>query len=213
MDEAKKKRLTDILDIDFIPVSDVPKLELYMDQLTSFMEGHLEDMKRYPEDKIMTKTMINNYSKNHLIPPSNKKKYSKEHLYLILMIYYMKNMLSISDIQSLLFPLGTEYYPAEEKSGLTIEEIYRTITGKVDEASTSIREDILRGLKETDGLFSDPALTKEQSAYLDDFSLIFRLCYEIILRKKMIENIIDYRKEQTEKEDSKKAKDSRKRKK
>ena len=55
-----------------VSAADLPNIDLYMDQVTSFMDDHLEHSKRYPEDKILTKTMINNYAKNHLLPPPEK---------------------------------------------------------------------------------------------------------------------------------------------
>ena len=80
---------------------ELPNFDLYMDQVTTFMDEHLSDVKRYEDDKILTKTMINNYTKNDLLPPPVKKKYSKEHIYVLTFIYYLKNILSISDIQKL----------------------------------------------------------------------------------------------------------------
>ena len=41
-------------------------IDLYMDQVTTFMDEHLSDCKRREDDKILTKTMINNYTKNNL---------------------------------------------------------------------------------------------------------------------------------------------------
>ncbi len=49
--------------VDGIHPEDVPNIDLYMDQVTTFMDAHLESSKRYQEDKILTKTMINNYAK------------------------------------------------------------------------------------------------------------------------------------------------------
>ena len=63
--------------IDYIKPKEIPNIDLYMDQVTTFMEEHLNASKRYPEDKILTKTMINNYAKNRLLPSPEKKKYSK----------------------------------------------------------------------------------------------------------------------------------------
>ncbi len=57
------------------------------------------------DDKILTKTMINNYAKNNLLPPPVKKKYSKEHLLVMIFIYYFKNFLSIKDIETMLTPI------------------------------------------------------------------------------------------------------------
>ena len=87
--------------LNYIKPGDVPNIDLYMDQVTTFMDEHLSDVKRYEDDKILTKTMINNYTKNDLLPPPVKKKYSKEHIYVLTFIYYLKNILSISDIQKL----------------------------------------------------------------------------------------------------------------
>ena len=88
--------------IDYIKPDDIPNIDLYMDQVTTFMDKKLRNSSRSDDDKILTKTMINNYAKNNLLPPPIKKKYSKEHVLLLIFIYYYKGILSISDIQSLL---------------------------------------------------------------------------------------------------------------
>ena len=88
--------------IGYVKPEDIPNIDLYMDQVTTFMEAQLAHSKRYEDDKILTKTMINNYAKNNLLPSPEKKRYSKEHLLVLIFIYYFKNILSISDIQTLL---------------------------------------------------------------------------------------------------------------
>ena len=74
--------------IDFIKSTDIPNIDLYMDQVTSCMEKELKSTKRNDDDKVLTKTMINNYAKNDLLPAPIKKKYSKEHLLLLTFIYF-----------------------------------------------------------------------------------------------------------------------------
>ena len=81
-----------------------------------FLEEQLKNTKRFEEDKIFTKTMINNYTKNHLLPPSNKKKYSRNHMILLIYIYYLKNFLSISDIKNLLDPLNEHFDDQDSKN-------------------------------------------------------------------------------------------------
>ena len=71
-----------IAELDYIKPEDLPNIDLYMDQVTTFMEDQLASTKRHDDDKILTKTMINNYAKNDLLPPPIKKKYSKEHGFL-----------------------------------------------------------------------------------------------------------------------------------
>ena len=74
--------------VEYIKAEDIPNIDLYMDQVTTFMDSKLKASLRHPnEDKILTKTMINNYAKNDLLPPPIKKKYSKEHVLLLIFIY------------------------------------------------------------------------------------------------------------------------------
>lgn len=101
--------------IEYIKAEDIPDIDLYMDQVTTFMESHLRDSTRNPRnDKILTKTMINNYAKNDLLPPPVKKKYSKDHVLLLIFIYYYKGILSISDIQELLRPIKEDFLLMEK---------------------------------------------------------------------------------------------------
>ena len=72
--------LSSLSRIDYIRPESIPNIDLYMDQITTFMDTQLAASKRHPDDKILTKTMINNYAKNNLLPPPVKKKYSKEHI-------------------------------------------------------------------------------------------------------------------------------------
>ena len=108
MKKNNEESIMDIIhklqEIDYINPEDIPNIDLYMDQVTTFMDEHLRSSKRYEDDKVLTKTMINNYAKNNLLPPPVKKKYSKEHVLVMIFIYYFKNMLSFHDIEALFAP-------------------------------------------------------------------------------------------------------------
>ena len=149
MHTEKKEWLTSLMKVTSIPSEDIPNIDLYMDQITTFMDAHLSDSRRYPEDKIMTKTMINNYTKNHLLPPSVKKKYSREHIFLLIMIYRLKNVLSITDIQSLLEPLTTEYFSAQGKDEITLKNIYDQLLTRVKQKDSQIEQTILHSWEKT----------------------------------------------------------------
>ena len=58
----------------------IPSLDLYIDQIMTLFEVELSDNKRYEDDKVLTKTMVNNYSKAGILKPIKGKKYSKEHI-------------------------------------------------------------------------------------------------------------------------------------
>ena len=84
---------------------DIPDLDLYMDQIMTLFEIHLANHKKNEDDKLLTKTMINNYSKAKVITPVKGKKYTKEQIIQMLMIYQLKNNLSIQEIKDLLIPI------------------------------------------------------------------------------------------------------------
>ena len=85
-EEYLDKILKSLDKLEYIKSADIPNIDLYMDQVTTFMDTRLREGVRNPgEDKILTKTMINNYAKNDLLPPPVKKKYSKEHVLRVLL--------------------------------------------------------------------------------------------------------------------------------
>ena len=86
-------------------LKDIPDLDLYMDQIMTLFETHLANNKKNEEDKLLTKTMINNYSKAKVITPVKGKKYTKEQIIQMLIIYQLKNNLSIQEIKELLAPI------------------------------------------------------------------------------------------------------------
>lgn len=77
MNDMLNSILNELSHLQYVHPGDIPNIDLYMDQVTTFMDEQLDSTKRYKEDKILTKTMINNYTKNNLLPPPVKKKYSR----------------------------------------------------------------------------------------------------------------------------------------
>lgn len=107
-----------------IKSSDIPNMDLYMEQLTSFFDSNLDSLKRKPEDKILTKTMINSYTKDGLLmPPKNKKKYTRYHVISLILIYHLKQILSISDIQNLFKPI-LKNIEDEKDDVIPLDDIY-----------------------------------------------------------------------------------------
>jgi len=182
--------------LEGIRPGEIPNIALYMDQVTTFMDAQLASSRRFESDKVLTKTMINNYTKNHLLPPSDKKKYSREHVFLLIMIYYLKSMLSISDIQSLLEPLSEKYFPKNEENGLTLSDIYQKIIDDNTANEEYISEDIIKTWERTRNSFAEHSPSTEESEYLDDFSFIYQLGYDIYIRKQIIEKLIDKRRKE-----------------
>ena len=174
--------------LNYIKPGDVPNIDLYMDQVTTFMDEHLSDVKRYEDDKILTKTMINNYTKNDLLPPPVKKKYSKEHIYVLTFIYYLKNILSISDIQKLLNPLTDKFFNKEELPDL--EYIYSEIYYMEKAQIASLSKDVVERTQVAKEAFLDVE-NEEDKDFLQLFSLVGLLSFDVYMKKNIIESLID----------------------
>ncbi len=81
---------------------EIPSIDLYLDQITSLVAEKLKSGSERFFDRVLTKTMINNYSKDGLISPINGKKYTKEQILQMLLVYSLKNTLSIGEIKRIL---------------------------------------------------------------------------------------------------------------
>lgn len=191
MDNDTKKFLSDLLAelqrIDYVRPEDIPNIDLYMDQITTFMDSQLEASKRHADDKILTKTMINNYAKNNLLPPPEKKKYTKEHVLTLIFIYYFKNILSISDIQSILNPITDKYFGKD--GSYSLEDIYREVFGLEHQETPNLMKDLARKFNTSCQTFPDAA--PEDAELLRNFSLICMLSYDVYVKKTIIERLID----------------------
>lgn len=179
--------LESISRIDYVKSVDIPNIDLYMDQVTSFMEKQLKSTKRYDEDKILTKTMINNYAKNDLLPAPVKKKYSKEHLLLLTFIYYFKNILSMKDIEMLLKPITEKYFHTD--SEVDIAHIYDEVCAFELERTKLLQKDIEQMYNNSMETFAD-APTEDRDS-LQFFSFICSLSLDVYVKKLLIEKLID----------------------
>lgn len=174
--------------LNYIKPGDVPNINLYMDQVTTFMDEHLSDSKRHADDKILTKTMINNYTKNNLLPAPVKKKYSKDHLYLLAYIYYFKSLLSIGDIQKLLNPLTENFFEADSMPDMDI--IYKEVYNMCKSQIAGLSKDIMDKAKLSGSAF-DHVKDEDERDFLQFFSLVSLLSFDVYMKKNMIENLID----------------------
>lgn len=195
--------------ISYIKAADIPNIGLYMDQVTTFMEERLKSTTRNPgEDKVLTKTMINNYAKNDLLPPPDKKKYSKDHMYVLILIYYFKNVLSINDIDTVLKPLKERYF-VNGRNEYSFEDIYEAIRKTAENLTESIKDDLLETYHTASEIFPD--IEGEDEELLTMFSYITLLVLDVYIKKLLIEKLIDgYNEKLTEKASSKASDKSKK---
>ena len=85
---------------------EIPNIDLYMDQIITYLDNSLCTIIKSNDadtnNRIITKTMINNYVKQNIIPAPVNKKYNKIHIAELIVICILKEVYSISDIKKLI---------------------------------------------------------------------------------------------------------------
>lgn len=173
--EEVEQILQSVQRISYIRPEDFPNIPLYMDQVTSFIEEELGPNKRYPDDKVLTKTMINNYAKNQLFPSPVKKKYTKDHLIAFSIIYYLKNFLSINDIKTILQNM---------QEHTDMEALYSDMVQTIRSSTPNTLSEITEKFNAS---FQKENTSDSEALHL----LIADLSYDIYVRKQIIERLVD----------------------
>jgi hypothetical protein len=171
-----------------LTLEEIPKIDLYMDQVIQLFESKFDLVKRNDQDKILTKTMINNYAKGKLLFPIKNKKYSREHLILIALIYQLKGALSINDIKITLDGVNEKIITGDFQLETFYNNYLHLITKNV--------EDFKESMKEQSAVVS--SLTNEDN--LETVLLIASLAQMSNLYRRAAEKLVDQINEQVEKD-------------
>jgi len=172
-----------------IQLSDMPCIDLYVDQVTTLFDDKLEDIKREPSEKVLTKTMINNYTKSKIIMPPKNKKYNKNHMILLSLIYNLKQILSINDIKLLFDPLFNRANSAKGVLKVDLDELYN--------AYLSIKEDDMEKFSVYFSDVFDHVLSVSSETIKDTNNkqtlilLVLALAAQAAFNKRLAESIID----------------------
>lgn len=170
-----------------IKPEDIPGIDLYMDQVTTFMDKALARFKRFEGDKVLTKTMINNYTKAKIFPPPIKKKYTRTHIMLLIMIYHLKSILSIRDIGILFHPvLAAKSLEEQERLIMDIYAGFVQLQEAIQINLQSVAESTLE----------DPAPAREILDLYDDekikrILLVLLLVIKAYAEKQLAERVLD----------------------
>ena len=98
-DKALLDTVNDALNEAELRSDEIPAIDLYVDQILNLINDKLDDGSERYRDRVLTKTMINNYSKDGIITPVKGKKYNKEQIVQMLTVYTLKGTLSINEIK------------------------------------------------------------------------------------------------------------------
>ena len=169
-----------------INLNDFPEIDLYMDQVMQLFESKLSYTKRNDDDKVLTKTMINNYAKCNLLMKIKNKKYTKNHLILMGLIYNLKGGLSLTDIKTILTPIIESFEKEEE---YPLNDVYQSFLDIYDlniedlkNSSNRIHENIQHLIDTKNDALGD---------YEEKFLLICAYISMSNLYRRMSEKIID----------------------
>ena len=173
-------------EIESFNIDDIPNIDLYMDQVTTYLNGKFNKSKRHDDDKLLTKTMINNYAKSRLLPPPEKKKYSKDHMIILILIFFFKNVISINDIQTIVTPLLKDYYNNDDIPN-SLEDVTNAFLNHVQKSD--LIEPLIKEFKNSQNIFGDLESSDRES--IETIGLIATLSYDMYIRKRLIEKLID----------------------
>lgn len=169
-----------------IEYEEIPSIDLYMDQVITLFENNLSGNKRSEEDKILTKTMINNYAKDKLLMSIKNKKYSKEHIILMILIYNLKQSLSIADIKYLISPLVKDI---EGNKDIEVSKLYKNYLN-IKALDIEINEKLVKDKYEAIG-----SMVKNEDEKSKEYEVILLTALSLIntanIQKRLAEKVID----------------------
>ncbi|RSK52685.1 DUF1836 domain-containing protein [Bacillus canaveralius] len=168
-----------------IGLEDIPSIDLYMDQVIQLFENKFAGSKRNENEKVLTKTMINNYAKGKLFIPIKNKKYSKQHLILISLIYQLKGGLSINDIKATLDGINEKIIDGD----IDLERFYNSYLSLSRRNIESFKEDLKHRASET--MEEVAKLEDKQPAQLEKILLVASLVNISQLYRRAAEKLVD----------------------
>lgn len=171
-----------------IQVDHIPDIDLYMDQLLDFLNSRLKSLKRDTVDKDLTKTMINNYTKDQLLIPPQNRKYGKQHIMLLILICQLKSILSINDIKRLFAPILNDINTPDDDL-IPLEEIYITFLNLKREQFQEFQEKFSEKVKDIEGKMS--AIKTSHQDIVELFLIILMLVAQANASKRLAEKMID----------------------
>ncbi len=157
-----------------IDINNIPNIDLYVDQLTSF----IEDNSYSNTEGHLTKSMVNNYCKNKIIPPSEKKKYNKNHILLLTIIYNTKSIISISDIKKIFDSFEEDKIP----------EYYSTLSSLLLNSNKDFLNEIDTYLDMVN--FENKKVTNKESLAILATKLAIEANYKKMLSELIIEKLL-----------------------
>ncbi len=175
---------------------DLPDIDLYMDQVITYLEKQLAIFSKSEQEKLITPAMINNYVKNEIIPRPLNKKYAREHMANLISVLNLKNILPLMDINRLI---------SHEKLDKPMSSLFDQLNSIQDEAFKATALRVKESLETLNGDYTD----KDNEGRLSLLALKFSLEANAnrIAAKKILDEIIVHKAKLQEEEAKENGKD------
>jgi len=163
----------------FLRPGEFPRIALYMEQVTQFFEDALNAVRRHPSGKLLTKTMINNYTKEGILHRPKNKKYDHRHLIKLMYVFLFKHVLSMQDIKSIFDIL---------EEGETLDIMYECLLDEVEESHAEYEEHVQQCIERSERrLQARNIATPENLKVL----VVMRLVLEAVCSRAIAERMLD----------------------
>lgn len=207
-DDMERSFEEEVESLPFVESADIPDIDLYMDQVLTFLERKLAPITDDKNERPITKTMINNYVKAGVLPPPEKKKYTREHMIYLLLLYFLKSLYSIDDTGKLLGILRdlTEEKTDEKKDNkddttqveensalLSLPALYDALNEELKDQAGDSAKSAKEAFEKAEKAFSDLDCTEEQREQLRTFDAMMRLSLDAYLKKRYVEKLLEER--------------------
>ena len=173
--------LEDIPNTELTEWERLPDFDLYMDQVLTMMDRQLAFYGRNSDERLLTQAMVNNYTKDGLLPRASGKKYSRGHLALLSILCSLKPVLSISDLSVLL---------ENARDDNEDRELYEYFLKAQKEAVSEVSEMLMPRVTEAAG--TDSGVAAERVARRKSLTMTaLNLAVDARVRVMMAQKIID----------------------
>ncbi|MBW9147199.1 DUF1836 domain-containing protein [Clostridium sp. CM027] len=185
--ESLNELVEEIIGTKDINLMEIPCVDLYMDQVTTFFNEKLGSLRRNEEDKILTKTMINNYTKGKVLMPAKNKKYTNEHMILLTLIYNLKQTISINDINTIFNPIID--IKAPQSMSIPLKDLYNNFLAIKEVQNQEFAEDIDKDTEFIKERIKE--MGKKDGELIELILMILLLINKANMQKRMAEKLID----------------------
>lgn len=174
---------------------EMPEVELYMDQVVSLLNKELAVYKEKEQD-VFTKSMVSNYVKHKVLPKPENKKYNKEHMVILNMIFQLKSIFQMDEMK-VLFKSFVENHESILEEQYDMEGLYDSLLRSRDKEILQITNHIHEDIEYVKAVMEEMGTSDDDAHEIMGVILILAIqsnAYRLMARKLLNEYFIDNKK-------------------